>query len=295
MPLTNMLVLGFDDYEDQGRRLAKALSSPFEKVDLHHFPDGESKVLLPPELPEQLIICRSLNSPNSKLIELLLTAETARENGAKQITLVAPYLCYMRQDKAFQPGEAVSQKIIGRLLADHFDGLITTDAHLHRISRLAQAIPDIRAINTSASSLMSEFLRHQANNILLVGPDDESAQWVEAIANSAGYQCIVAQKQRFGDRHVEITLPQGNYTGKRIVLVDDVISTGHTLITIAGLLHKQGVASIDALVTHALFDETATKQMQKAGIGTIWSTDSISHVSNTLHLDQLLADAILES
>ncbi len=287
-----MLVLGFADYEEQGRRLAQALSCPFARIDVHHFPDGESKVTLPSELPEQLIICRTLNLPNSKLIELLLAAQTARENGAREMTLVSPYLCYMRQDIAFQPGEAVSQKIIGRFLADLFDGVITTDAHLHRVSRLAQAIPAGRAVNTSAASIMSDFLKRQAGEILLVGPDTESAQWVEAIAQSAGCEYVVAQKRRFGDRDVAITLPPGNYPGKRMILVDDVISTGHTLVTLAGLLQQQGAAAIDALVTHALFDAAAADNMHAAGIENIWSTDSVPHPSNILHLAGLLADAL---
>lgn len=289
-----MLVLGFADYEDQGRRLARALSLPFAMVELHRFPDGESKVTLPPELPERLIICRSLNLPNNKLIELMLTAETARQHGVSEITLVAPYLCYMRQDIAFQPGEAISQKIIGRFLAEIFDAVITVDAHLHRINKLTEALPGIRAINTSAGPLMSEFLRQQSAEYLLIGPDSESAQWVEAIAQHAGYPCLVAQKRRLGDRHVEITLPPGDYADKHVVLIDDVISTGHTLITIAGLLAKQGVASIDALVTHALFEASAVEHMQAAGIKNIWSTDSVPHPSNKLQLDRLLGETSLK-
>lgn len=289
-----MLVLGFDDYELPGRRLAQALSLPFEKIELHQFPDGESKLRLPPELPERVIICRSLDDPNSKLIELLLSAQTAREQGARHLTLVAPYLCYMRQDMAFHPGEAVSQRIIGRFLADLFDRVITTDAHLHRISHLSEAIPGIRAVNTTAASIMSDFLKGQNTGLLLVGPDSESAQWVEAIAGEAGYDCVVAQKKRLGDQQVKITLPAGNYADKKIVLIDDVISTGHTLITVAALLYGQGVASIDTLVTHALYDDSTARHLRKTGIGHIWSTDSIPHASNTLHLDQLLADAVRE-
>ncbi|MDJ0806796.1 MAG: ribose-phosphate diphosphokinase [Gammaproteobacteria bacterium] len=288
-----MLVLGFDDYEAQGRRLADALACPFEKADLHHFPDGESRVRLPAKLSKQLIICRTLNSPNSKLIELLLAAETAREQGVDQITLVAPYLCYMRQDIAFHSGEAVSQRIIGRFFARLFDGVITTDAHLHRISQLSQAIPGIKAVNISATPLMTGFLIDRSPDLLLVGPDSESAQWVQTIATDAGIPWLVAKKKRLGDRQVEITLPPGDYAGKKIILIDDVISTGDTLITIAQQLKQQDVVSIDALVTHALFDESAANKMQNAGIENIWSTDSITHPSNILFLGQSLAEAVL--
>ena len=97
-----MLLLAFPDYCHQSQRLAAELNIPFESVEVHRFPDGESLIRLPTALPEHVILCRSLNRPNDKLIELLLFAKTARELGAKRITLVAPYLCYMRQDKQFQ-------------------------------------------------------------------------------------------------------------------------------------------------------------------------------------------------
>ena len=112
------MLLGFADYRHQAAALAEALALPCREVALHRFPDGESKVTLPSTLPERVLICRSLDRPNDKLIELLLTARTARLCGARQLILIAPYLCYMRQDKAFHPGEAVSQTLVGAFLAD---------------------------------------------------------------------------------------------------------------------------------------------------------------------------------
>ena len=135
------LVLGFPEYAGQGRRLAAAAGLDYADVGIHHFPDGESRVRLPPRLPSRIVFCRSLHRPNDKLVELALAAHTARELGAERLTLVAPYLCYMRQDKAFAPGEAVSQRIAGALIADWFDELITVDPHLHRTLSLEQAVP----------------------------------------------------------------------------------------------------------------------------------------------------------
>ena len=288
-----MLVLGFSDYATQGRRLADALSLAYSAVEVHHFPDGESRVSLPTRLPPQVILCRALDRPNSKLIELLLTAQTARRLGVEQLTLVAPYLCYMRQDTAFHPGEAVSQRIIGRFLAGLFDRVITVDAHLHRIERLNQALPDIEAINLTAAPLLSEYIQQSTtpDQTLLVGPDSESAQWVEAIARGAAREYVIASKQRYGDHQVEITLPEHAYAGKQILLIDDMISTGTTLCRVATDLMERGVASIDALVTHALYDVPAGQRMQTAGIRRVCSSDSVSHPSNHLMLDRLLADA----
>ena len=131
--LPAMMILCFDDYEIQSRKLATALDIPCHIIQRHRFPDGESKLTLPDKLSQHVLICRSLDQPNEKLVELLLAAKTARELGARKLTLIAPYLCYMRQDIAFHPGEAISQPIIGNFLAGLFDNVITVDPHLHRI------------------------------------------------------------------------------------------------------------------------------------------------------------------
>lgn len=286
------LVLGFADYAAPGERLAHELGAPFAQVELHRFPDGESKLTLPATLPEQVVICRSLDHPNDKLVELLLCAETARQLGAKRLTLVAPYLCYMRQDIAFHPGEAVSQQIIGAFLAHHFDAVITVDPHLHRISQLSEAIPRGAAITLSATPLMAQFIAERTVRPLLVGPDAESEQWVRAIAEPAGLDFAVANKERLGDRLVRTTLPERDYAGRHVVLVDDMASTGHTLMTVASQLAQRGARAIDCLVTHALFADDATQQLHEAGIGNIWSSDTIIHPSNVITLAPLLAAAV---
>jgi hypothetical protein len=169
------LILGFPDYREQAQRLASAAGLDYAEVEIHHFPDGESRVRLPAGLGERVILCRSLDHPNDKLIELALTATAARELGARHLTLVAPYLCYMRQDKAFRPGEAISQPIIGQLLADWVEELITVDPHLHRVPRLEDAIPVQRAHCLTAAPLMADFLARELENPLLIGPDEEAA------------------------------------------------------------------------------------------------------------------------
>jgi ribose-phosphate pyrophosphokinase len=287
-----MQLLGFEDYRPQGEALARELGITFSLVDIHRFPDGESKVTLPPNLAGEIVLCRSLDHPNDKLIELLLTAKSARQQGAKKLTLVAPYLCYMRQDIAFHPGEAVSQQIVGHFLAELFETVITVDPHLHRIERLEQAIPGREAIALGTAREMGEFLAKNTHKPLLVGPDDESEQWVRAIAEPASIDYTVATKERLGDREVIVKLPEHDYTQHEVILVDDMISTGRTLINVTRQLKKQGAATIHCLVTHALFSDDVTHALHEAGITHIWSSDSIRHPSNAISLAGLIAGAI---
>jgi len=287
-----MMILAFPDYLSQAQRLAARLDVPLAEVALHHFPDRESLVRLPPSLPEHVIVCRSLNQPNDKLIELMLCAVTARELGAKRLTLVAPYLSYMRQDIANQPGEAVSQRIVGKLLAELFDDVLTVDPHLHRISSLTQAIPIKNAISLTAADEIGAFLKRQFKSAILVGPDSESEQWVAAIAENIGFDYAIAEKKRLGDKQVDMTLTDRDYRNKPVIIIDDMASTGRTIAKAVGLLQAAGSKDIHAVITHALFCDDAYDHILKAGIKNIWSTDSIDHPSACIRLDALLADAV---
>lgn len=285
------MLLGFEDYEEQARRLAEFLNIPYAPINVHYFPDDECKVTLPKELPEHVIFCRSLHYPNKKLIELLLAAKTARALGASKLTLVAPYLCYMRQDKAFIAGEGVSQKIIGELLAELFDNVITVDPHLHRTHDLKDAVPAKHAVALSSTTLMRAFLRDKTNTVLL-GPDSESEQWVSSIAEETDMVFCVAKKQRLGDREIKISLPSVDMQDKRVVVVDDVISSGVTITIAAQQCFEKGASRVDVLVVHPLFARDALERLKQAGITEIWSSDSIPHQSNSIQLKELLGDAI---
>lgn len=287
------LVLGFADYREPARRLAAAAGMGYAEVEVHRFPDGESRVRLPAGLGERVILCRSLDHPNDKLVELALTASAARELGVRHLTLVAPYLCYMRQDKAFNPGEAISQPIIGGLLAQWVDALVTVDPHLHRVATLAEAIPVRQAECLTAAPLMADFLARELEAPVIIGPDEEARQWVAAIAGHAGLEYRVGNKQRFGDREVQVAFPDPPPPGRHLVLVDDIASTGRTLESAVALLAGTRPASLSVLVTHALFLEGTLERLRQAGVTHVWSTDSIPHPSNRLELAPLLASALV--
>lgn len=294
------IILGFDDYLPLAQQLAKSLSIPFKQVELHQFPDGETKVTLPTTLPKQVIICRTLNNPNAKLIELIITASAARAQGVEHITLVAPYLCYMRQDIAFHAGEAVSQKIIGNLLATYFDSVITIDPHLHRINNLSEAIPSNQAIALHATSAMSAFLQQHVSQPVLIGPDQESEQWVRAIAKPHQWHYAIATKQRFGDKKVTVTFETNDKENRNevslknrdVIIVDDIASTGKTLEQAVKKIQQQAPASISIIVTHAFFVDNAITRLTNMGVANIWSSDSVLHNSNAFSIVETIAEQL---
>lgn len=285
-------VLAFPGYRAPAGRLAARLGWGLDEVAVRQFPDGESLVRLPASLPEHAVFYLSFDRPNERLVELELAAATARDLGAGRLTLVAPYLCYMRQDSAFHPGEAVSQRVVGRLLARRFDEVVTVDPHLHRTARLEDAVPARRAVAVTAAPALAEWLAARDDAPVLLGPDAESAQWVRAVAEPGGLEHAVAHKVRHGDRDVTIRLPDFDFAGRDVVLVDDVASTGHTLAGAARAVLGAGAARVDALVTHALFVGDALDLLAGAGVGEVRSTDSLPHPTNAVHLDALLAGAL---
>lgn len=289
---SDTLLLGFSDYTPQALALAKAINATYCQVKIHYFPDGESQIVLPSTLPKHLILCRSLNLPNEKLIELLMVAGSARKQGVKSITLVAPYMCYMRQDMAFHSGEVISQTIIGELLAHYFDNVLTVDAHLHRVHELSQAIPVKHAINVTATKPMAHFIQAHIERPFLIGPDSESEQWVANIAVHYQMEYRIASKERLGDKDVRTVLPLADYKERHIVIVDDMASTGKTLLAVVKLLAEYSPASISVLVTHALFVDDAMADLHRANVANIWSCDAISHPTNVIPLAELLAEQV---
>jgi ribose-phosphate pyrophosphokinase len=286
------LLLHFDDEAELAGRLAQALGWPAAAIASHRFPDGECKLTLPPELPPRVALLRGLQQPNERIAALLIAAPAARELGARHLTLVAPYLAYMRQDMAFQPGEAVSQRHLGRALAAWFDAVLTVDPHLHRIATMDEVVPGRRGLAVSAAPLVGRFVAAQVPGALLLGPDAEAAQWVQVAAAAGALAHGVCVKHRRGDRDVQVTLPEVDVAGRAVVLIDDVASTGRTLVEAALAARAAGAASVDVAVTHALFVGDALAEVHAAGVRHVWSTDCVPHASNRVPVAPLLADAL---
>jgi ribose-phosphate pyrophosphokinase len=290
--MSDTLVLYFDDETETACRFAKTAGFPSAVVNRHRFPDGELKLRLPASLPAKVIVYRSLVHPNEKLIELLFVAQTARQLGASDLTLIAPYLAYMRQDIAFHDGEVVSQKVIGRFLAQVFDGLVTIDPHLHRVATLEEASPVKRAITLSGAPLLGDYIAQKIPDAFLLGPDSESAQWIASAAKKHGFDHAACEKIRRGDKDVQVQLPPVDLKDRRVVILDDVASSGRTLAKATRAAIEAGASSVDVAVTHALFADDALQVIREAGMRHIWSTDCIAHESNVVSIAALLAEAL---
>ncbi|HTL63773.1 MAG TPA: ribose-phosphate diphosphokinase [Pseudolabrys sp.] len=275
-------------------RLASRLGVPLHPIDVHSFPDGELRVTVG-QTSATTIVYAPLDQPNDKLLALLFAAEAFRREGARRLVLTAPYLCYMRQDAAFHKGEAINQRVIGPLLAGSFDRVITVDAHLHRTKRIEDVFPGIESDDLSAMPALADTLLGSglSRETVIVGPDEESRPWVGDLAARLELKHVVGRKSRRGDRSVEIAFDDpGLFTGRPVLLVDDIVSSGGTLIACTKALLAAGATAVDAVVTHALFSPQMAQAFRDAGVRSIRSTTSVPHPTNAIALDGVLADAL---
>ena len=252
--MTALLLFALPGNEVMVRALAQRLGGEVGGMELHAFPDGETYFRFPADPAGRAVglVC-TLDRPNEKLLPLLFAAATARELGAASVGLVAPYLAYMRQDRRFKPGEAVTSRVFARLLSGAFDWLATVDPHLHRYSSLAE-IYTIRSRAVHAAALISQWIRSRVEWPLIIGPDRESEQWVSVVAKDAGAPYAVLEKVRRGDREVEVSDRNlGDLAGRTPVLVDDIISSGRTMVAAVRLIVARSGATPVCVAVHGLF------------------------------------------
>lgn len=260
---------------------------------VRHFPDGESHVRVESELAGRhaIIVC-TLDRPDTKLVPLLLLAAAARDSGAVSVGFVAPYLAYMRQDRQFHPGETISAQHVAGWISSRFDWLVTVDPHLHRIATLA-SIYTIATQIVHAAEDVSRWVSANVRQPLLIGPDEESAQWVADVARRAGAPFIILTKTRRGDRDVDVSVPHAErWRSHTSVLVDDIVSTGRTMIETIGHLRGSGLAAPVCIAVHPVFARNAFEELRAAGAAEIVSCDTIVHPSNRISLIASIAAGV---
>ncbi len=275
--------------------IATALGAHHGETSLRHFPDGESYVRVLSDVKgEQAIVVCTLHRPDEKLLPLMYLCRVLRDLGASSITLVAPYLAYMRQDKAFQPGEAVTSTYFAALLSSFADNLVTIDPHLHRRSSL-QEIYAVPCQVLHASSLISAWIKKHVKDPVLIGPDSESEQWVSVVARDAEAPFTVLEKTRLGDADVRVTVPHvERYADRTPVLVDDIISTARTMIETVGHLKAMGLKAPWCIGTHAVFAGRAYEDLLAAGAARVVTCNTIPHASNAIDVSRSVASSLTE-
>ena len=264
-----------------GEKVAALLSVETVPVAFKTFPDGESYVRLEGEVQnEEVVIVQTTSPPqDSRLIQLALIADAAKTKGAKKVTAVVPYLAYARQDKAFLRGEAISIQTIARMLkASGVDSLITANVHQEKV---LGKFP-FPAKTFSAIPLLAEYFKQKGfGKAFALAPDKGAMHIAEEAKTVLGGECGYLEKHR--DRYtgqVSVEKKTFDVKEKSVIIFDDIISTGGTIVAAANILKDLGVGKIYSACVHPLLIGDAEKRILEAGIEEIIGTDSVqSHVS----------------
>ena len=276
------------------RTLAKKLGATYSPLTMTAFPDGDIYLKFNINVKRKKVIIVQSFQPcsDASLFHIVMAAETAKSLGAKKVILVAPYLAYMRQDKRFNSGECISSRVMAKLLNNSIDKIITIDPHLHRYKSLKD-IFCIPAKKLTANELIAKYIYIHFKNDVIIGPDWESSQWAERIAHAVDVGVTVLQKTRYSSRQVQVKMVQPvPISGKNVIIVDDIISTGHTIAEAAKEAKRLGAKSITAIGVHGLFVENALDKLKKAGVTKVITTNCIEHPTNRIDVTPLLLEEL---
>ena len=274
-----------------GLKVAEKLGVEAVKMEYKLFPDGESYVRFDSSVEgETVAIVQSTYPPQDKhLMELCLIADTAKDLGAKRVIAVVPYLAYARQDKRFLPGEAISIRTVGRLLrASGVDKLITVDAH----SDEALKALNMEAVNVSAIDTLARYMADEKGlrGAFALAPDRGALELAERASRTLGDGFGWLQKERSRiTGEVKVEEKTLDVSGRTVIIFDDMISTGGTVIAALEVLKKQGASRVYAACTHPLLVRDALKRILASGCDGVIGTDSVPSPVSVVSIAGLLA------
>jgi ribose-phosphate pyrophosphokinase len=279
----------------RAEELAAAVAADVGAVEARRFPDGEAYVRLDADASgRDVVIATALDRPDEHVLPLWFLADAARDAGASSVVLAAPYLPYLRQDARFRRGEALTSDSFARWVGAAVDGVVTVEPHLHR-RRSIRDVYRIPAVAATAAPAMAAWIRREVDRPAILGPDEESEPWVRNVAETLDAPWATLRKRRRGDREVEVTSAEPlapAWRDRTVVVVDDVASTGRTLVAAVLAARGVGAAPPVCVVVHGLFVENAYESICAAGGGRVVSCDTVAHPSNAIPTVELLADAL---
>ncbi|MBS3074164.1 ribose-phosphate diphosphokinase [Candidatus Pacearchaeota archaeon] len=285
-----VLICGFSDTSVIAKRVAKLTGSLYSAIKCSPFPDGESlvRIVNNPKGRKVVIISSMFPNSNKKIIETLLAGSAARDYGAKEVILLATYMPYLRQDKSFNSYEAVSAREVVKLLTNAYDRVITIDPHLHRVNSLREYSG--KAGEISSVPAIADYIKDKVRgSYVIVGPDEESSQWSRAVARKLRKEVHVLIKNRESSYNVKVS--SGNFKlHDNVILIDDIISTGHTITEALKLLKKKGAKKITCIGIHGILAGDADKRIRK--YAELITTNTIQSKYSKIDVSLIIADAV---
>ncbi len=267
-----MFVVGGSASQRLSKELAKSLKAKLAKVEIKRFPDDECYVRIDDDLDGEEVFLVQTTWPDRNIVELFLLQDAIKEFEVSSLTTVVPYFGYARQDKQFKPGEPISARALAKLIQLNTDEFMTVDVHAPTV---IDWFEDVSAKNVPGYPAVGRYLKTNGTQVVL-SPDEGRAENAKRVADVVGCDSDFLVKERLDGETVRMTPKKLEVKGKKVAIVDDIISTGSTIAKAAEQLKEQGAARILAVCTHGVFAGEALKRL--GGVcDEICSTDTIEN------------------
>lgn len=265
-------------------RIARALKTTVVNVSFSRFPDGEL-YLVAGETDDEMVVVGSVVDSDS-LVQLMLLVD-ACDHATRH--LVIPYMGYARQDKRFRPGEPVSSRVIARALSMGVSDVITVNIHEKEVLR-SFTVP---AQNLSLAADIGSYIGTLGlKDPLILAPDEGAMAFARAVASAGGWEYDHLEKTRLSGVEVKMAPRQLSAKSRSVVIVDDIISTGGTIATAAGMLYEQGARDIYAACVHGVFTGGAYARLMATGIRDAACSDTIERSCSRISAAEEIAKAV---
>ena len=292
--MSKLSIISGKTSENLAKKLSKKIKANLVKSEIRVFPDGESKITLIGKISKKKsIVLQSIYPPvDTNLVQVLSLITKAKENSSEVIAVI-PYMGYARQDREFLPGEIVTMKVLGKLFKSAgASKIIVVDIH----SSIGLKHFSIKTKNVTAiPDLVGFFKKLSLKNPLVVSPDQGGKERAKKFAKEFNSDYIALEKTR-DKKTGKVKIKTRNLEeveNRDLILVDDIISTGGSIIKATQFLKKQKCKRIYVACTHALLMNDAEKKIKKAGVTSIISTNTIPGKISKVDISKTIAKAIM--
>jgi len=289
-------IVGGSGSDALATKVALELGLNATRLETRRFPDGEKYLRVLDEVKgEDVVVIQSIHhAPDDLLVEYLLLVDTLKDLGAKKVIGFIPYFAYARQDERFHPGEALSFKTVCKLLESvGTDEVYTIDTHQHRVLKSSDVL-SIPSHNLTAMPLLADYISKSGvlKKPLVIGPDMEAERWAKIAAERLGTDYDIFEKKRLADEDVELRPRKASAKDRDVLIVDDIISTGGTIVEALKILFSQGAKRIDVACTHPILASGALSKIYEAGAQTVVGTDTVPSPISYVSVAPLITEQV---
>ena len=285
-----MIIVSGSDSQDLAYRVSKLTNSELLRTEFKKFPDGELYIRIHGDVKDKdVFLIQTQNNQNDSIVETILMCDALRDEGAKSINLVAPYLAYARQDKKFNDGEPISIRALAKLYSNLCDRVITINPHEVHI----EAFFDIPFIYGNAVDKLAEYVKDKLNNPVVLSPDKGAIELAKTASEVLDCEYDYLEKTRISPTEIKIAPKNLDVKDKDVLIVDDIISTGGTMATAIGMLKEQGAIKVIASCVHPVLIGDALNKLYVGGADEVVGTDSFLSEVSKVSVDNIVADMIM--